>query len=144
MKRTGGCLVCLGTLLVLVAGCSSGEQKKAQLSGKVLFNGKPVPAGFISFMPNSSKGNTGAATVAAIKDGLYDTARSPQSGIKPGPNVITIQGFDGKPLPNFPNGKQIFNPFERREDLAEGTKDFSVPASAAENLKIEPTTDTGP
>ena len=52
-----------------------------------------------------------------------------------------IAGFDGKPQVLFHQGKQIFNPIEVKYTVPEGTstKDFTVPDSAAENLRIEPT-----
>jgi hypothetical protein len=46
-------------------------------------------------------------------------------------------------LPDSPQGKQIFNPHELRATLTEGTKDFDLPASAAANLVITPTADSG-
>jgi hypothetical protein len=141
MRRTAGPLFCVAAL-VLAAGCS-GEAKKSQLSGKVTFNGKPVPAGYISFMPDANAGNTGAVRVAQIKDGVYDTSAAADPGISPGPTVVRIAGFNGKAEPGYPQGKQIFNPIELRETIADGTgqKDFEVPAAAAKNLKFEPTAD---
>jgi hypothetical protein len=135
-------LTCLAVLLGIVAGCST-ETQKGQLSGKVVFKGQPVPAGWISFMPDTTAGNRGAVKVAQIKDGTYNTALGAEPGISPGPTVIRIAGFDGKKEPFFPQGKQIFNPVELRETLpaVTSTKDFTVPASAANNLKVEPTAD---
>lgn len=145
MPRFGTVFVCCTAALSLAGGCSSQTTpKREQLSGKVLFNGKPVPAGSIAFVPDSGKGNQGAATVAQIKDGMFDTAKEANSGFQPGPNLVTISGFDGKPLSQFPQGKQIFNPYQKSLVLEEGKKkmDFNVPASAAEDLKIVPTTGT--
>jgi hypothetical protein len=117
--------------------------KKVQLSGTVTFKGKPVPAGYISFMPISSEGNLGSVRVVQIKDGMYDSAQERDPGIVPGPSVIRIAGFDGKKQKGFSQGKQIFNPFELQDTVPErtATKDFIVPASAADNLKITPTSD---
>jgi hypothetical protein len=57
--------------------------------------------------------------------------------------VIRISGFDGKKIDYYPDGKQIFNPHELKDTVPEGatTKDFAVPDSAANNLKIQPTAD---
>jgi hypothetical protein len=128
-------------LLGITAGCSK-PRAKVQLSGKVTFNGAPVPSGYVSFMPDASQGNTGEVVVVPIKEGVYDSSREPKPGLYPGPTVIRIAGFDGKPIPPlYPIGKQIFNPHEVREVVAAGTKDFDVPASAAHNLIIHPTAD---
>lgn len=140
MARVSGRLMVLAVWAALAAGCGGGAKKLpvAILSGKVTFNGKPVPVGFITFQAEQ-----GPVKSAEIKDGVYDTAKSADPGIVPGPTVIRITGFDGKTFPYYPQGKQIFNPYELRETIAEGaaTKDFDVPASAANNLKIVPTAD---
>jgi hypothetical protein len=49
---------------------------------------------------------------------------------------------DGKHL-RWGQGKQIFNPIEDNYAVPDGasTKDFEVPASAGQNVKIEPTAD---
>jgi hypothetical protein len=140
--RLLGLTVALGVVLALTAGCGT-QAKMVQLKGKVTFKGQPVPAGWISFMPDSTKGNQGSVKLAQIKDGIYDTALAADPGVVPGPMVIRIAGFDGKVVPRFGQGKQIFNIYEFQDTFAEGsaTKDFTVPDSAADNLKIEPTAD---
>jgi hypothetical protein len=138
-------LVYLTAVLVttITTGCGGSANKVGQLKGKVMFKGQPVPAGYISFTPDASKGNQGSVKVAQIKDGLYDTSLASDPGVIPGPNIIRIAGFDGKVVPRFGQGKQIFNPHELRHTLAEGadSKDFTIPDSAADNLRIEPTSD---
>jgi hypothetical protein len=127
---------------ILAAGCSAQEAKKVQLAGKVTFKGQPVPAGYIAFTPDFNQGNAGKdVRVVQIKDGVYDSSTEQDPGIYPGPTIIRIAGFDGKPLPQYPQGKQIFNPHELRETLEGGTKDFDVPASEAQNLRITPMAD---
>jgi hypothetical protein len=111
----------------------------------VTFKGQPVPAGFISFTPDVANGNTGQITVLQVKDGVYDSAQKNPPGIKPGPYFLRISGFDGKVIPFFGQGKQIFNEWRDIEfTVPEGasTKDFDVPASLGENVKIEKTADT--
>jgi hypothetical protein len=131
----------LAAILGIAAGCSKSEPKTIQLSGKVTFNGQPVPAGYIMFVPDFSQRNYGQGTrMAQIKDGAYDSSTAENPGVHPGPTIIRIAGFDGKKDPPlFPQGRQIFNPCELRETLAAGTKDFEVPPSAAQHLLIIPT-----
>src|SRR5436190_882704 len=106
--RVGLLLVALG---VVSSGCGQAKREVANLSGKVIFKGQPVPAGFINFMPDVVGGNRGEVKAFEIKDGVYDTAQGPSPGIYPGPNKIMISGFNGKPkMPLWPNGEQIFNP----------------------------------
>jgi hypothetical protein len=143
ISRLAGLAALLGAALAGTPGCGSNKAKLGQLSGTVTFKGHPVPAGYISFLPDAGKGNQGAVKVAQIKDGKYDTSQSRDPGVVPGPTVIRIAGFDGKVIPLYGQGKQIFNPYEIRDAVPEGTatKDFVVPDSAAHNLKIEPTAD---
>jgi hypothetical protein len=133
----------LGAALALQAGCGGSNAKTGQLKGKVMFKGQPVPAGYISFTPDAANGNQGAVKVAQIKDGLYDTSLASDPGVIPGSTVIRIAGFDGQVVPHFGQGKQTFNVYEFRDVLPEGavSKDFIVPDSAGENVKIEPTAD---
>ena len=143
MTRFAAGLTCAAVHLALAAGCSKPAAKLGQVSGKVTFKGKPVPAGYVSFLPDSTGGNLGPVKVAQITDGVYDTSKGSDPGVSPGPTLVRIAGFDGRPLKGFAQGKQIFNPYQTRASLPDGTsvQDFTVPASAAENLKIEPTSD---
>lgn len=132
----------LGLLAICftLIGCGEDGPVVSQVSGNVTFKGKPVPAGFISFTPDIGKGQV---RVAQIKDGKYDTSVEPTPGAFPGPSVIYIAGYDGKPEKFFPQGKQIFNPVTFKFDVPGGTstKDFEIPESAGRNVKIEPTAD---
>jgi hypothetical protein len=139
MTRTLSVLCGFSLALALVAGCSS-ERPKGQVSGTVKFNGKLVPEGTITFMPDSAKGNKGPATLAVIKDGKYDTAQEQKSGVFAGEYMVVIAGFDGKPTTGFPQGKPIFNPHTINDNFPAGNsqKDFDVPLAAAADLKILP------
>ena len=130
-------------ILATVVGCSS-KPEPAQLSGKVTFKGQPVPAGYISFTPDVAAGTLGHIKVMQIKDGAYDSAKESEPGINPGVYQITIAGFDGKRIPYFGQGKQIFNPIQDSFTVPDGktTKDFVIPDSAGENVRIERTADT--
>jgi hypothetical protein len=130
--------------LALVIGCNT-KPKMARLSGKVTFKGQPVPAGFISFAPDVANGGLGEMRVLQIKDGVYDSAVEHEPGIKPGPYFIRIAGFDGKRIPMYGQGKQVFNEVQELYHTVpdgESTKDWVIPDSAGENVKIQPTADT--
>ena len=133
----------LSTCLVLSVGCSS-EPPQNHLSGKVTFKGRPVPAGYISFEPDLTVG--GPIRVLQVKDGVYDSSQDTQNpaGFKPGPYKIRIAGFDGKRIPFFGQGMQIFNEVQDTFTVPAGqtTHDFVVPESAGENVKIQRTADT--
>jgi len=134
----------MAALVVVSGGCGQAKREVANLSGKVTFKGLPLPVGFINFMPDVTGGNRGEVKGFEIKDGVYNTAEGPNPGIYPGPNKIMISGFDGKPkMPLWPKGQQIINPINLELTVASGTntKDFEVPLSAGQNVKIVPTAD---
>ena len=137
------CLLLLPVVLVTAFGCGDKQRTVAHLSGKVTFKGKPVPAGFINFMPDVTGGNAGEVKAFPIMDGEYNTAQGDNPGIYPGTNKVMISGFDGKPLDLWPKGKQIFNPIDLTETVPAGTttRDFVVPDSAGQNVRVVPTAD---
>lgn len=135
-------------ILVLMAccfalGCSQGP-KVAQISGTVTFKGQPVPAGYITFTPDVGAGTLGQVVGFQIQNGKYDSATNVPPGLPPGKYMVRIGGFDGKRIPMWGQGKQIFNPVDDQCDVPDGstTRDFEVPASAGQNVRIEPTADT--
>jgi len=131
-------------LVLLLLGCNS-KPKLAQLSGKVTFKGQPVPAGFVSLTPDVGNGGRGPVTVLQVKDGVFDSAQQQPPGLLPGPYLVRISGFDGKRIPFFGQGKQIFNEVtDLYLTVPEGTSthDFVIPESAGHNVKIERTADT--
>lgn len=126
------------SLLTLI-GC--GGDVGYDLSGKVTFDGKPIPEGMIYFSPDSSKGNKGSTGYAKIKNGEYNTAS--EGGMKrlSGPVIVRIDGIDpaakGPETPGDTSGevtiKSLFPTYQTTAELTEGTatQDFSVPADAA-------------
>jgi hypothetical protein len=126
-----------------IAGCTRAP-KPVQLSGKVTFKGQPVPAGYITFMPDVGNGNRGTTKLIKIKDGIYDSSQAPpDQALTPGAYQLRIAGFDGQALPKFNQGKQIFNPVEETFVVPDSvsTKDFTIPDSAGQNVLITPTVD---
>ena len=135
-------LLLLLALAALAGGCSA-KSVPAQLSGKVTFKGQAVPAGWISFTPEVTA-EFGQVKVFQIKEGVYDSSQENEPGLYPGTYQIRIAGFDGKRIPLYGQGKQIFNPIEDNYTVPDGTstKDFVIPDSAGQNVKIQPTADT--
>jgi hypothetical protein len=82
------CLLLMGFVLGMVlTGCSGGP-RLGKVSGRVTFNGKPVPTGTIMFYPDA-----GPAAVGAIgPDGTYTLATiKPGDGAVVGSHRVTIQ-----------------------------------------------------
>jgi hypothetical protein len=131
-------LVLLG---VLTLGC--GDAKLSHVSGKVNFNGKPVPAGKVYILPDSGKGNTGASGFADIKDGKYDTKLAGGQPAASGAVIFAIEGIDPVPPPNAGpdvTTTVLFPRYEERADLpaSTSTKDIEVPASAVNPIQPAP------
>ena len=91
------------------------------LAGAVLYNGQPVPAGYMTFQPDEGAGNSGPATQADIRDGRFATPIG--QGTIGGPHVVTLFGFDGQAIaePNNPIGRPmgtpLFSGLQRKADL---------------------------
>lgn len=122
-------LVGLAALLpLLMIGCSGPAGPAThELSGKVVYDGKPVPVGEVSFQPDGAQGNAGPGCIALIKDGQYKT--EPNKGIVGGPYIVRIVGYDGVPVGDSTQGSEMFRVYETKVDLPKetATHDFTVP-----------------
>lgn len=127
--------------LGMVVGCSN-EPPKSEISGTVTFKGEPIPAGDISFTPDVSIVG-GQLQMYMIKDGKFNSEDKPGSGLLPGAYKIRINGYDGKQIPMYFSGKQIFNAIEESivVDQPKMTRDFVVPEAAGRNVKYIETAD---
>jgi len=82
------------SLIVSISGCGSKATGKSapkpqiRVSGKVTIDGKPVPAGRITFI-NAATGNT---TTAMISNGSYSTTSETGKGVNHGENAVSIIG----------------------------------------------------
>src|SRR5262245_33323149 len=120
---------------VLALSCAKSGHEPYHLSGKVTFNGQPLPRGKIFFLPDTAKGNAGPGGFAEIKDGAYDT-RNKGSATAGGPLIVRVDGFDGNTTSSNLVGQPLFLSYEVRVEVprVSATKDFDVPAAAAKNL----------
>jgi hypothetical protein len=120
----------------LALGCGS-ESTGNRLSGKVTFKGQPVPAGKVQILPDTAKGNSGAAGYANIQNGAYDTAASGGHGAASGAVIITVDGIDPKPPPGAEpdvTTTVLFSSYQLPAELPAGdsVKDIDVPESATQ------------
>jgi hypothetical protein len=154
MKRTALARLRFLPLLLLVvplAGC--GGDGANRVSGTVKFKGAAVPKGKIYFIPDATKGNTGATGYADITDGAFDTAATGGRGAVKGAVIVAIEGFDpsqtAKPIKGDTSGETtfvvLFPRYETNLDVTGATtKDFEVPAEAAKGPKAPPVTGVVP
>lgn len=89
MTRAFG-LFGIGTLslLVVAGGCGDDGPPRYQLSGRVSYEGKPIPAGWIVFAPEEGPGAT-----ANISNGRYETPEG--WGTIGGSHTIEVVALDG-------------------------------------------------
>ena len=128
--KIGGGVVAVLLLAILAFNIMpSGERKLFHVSGKVMFDADPVPAGFVLFDPDISAGNDGAQGYAEIKDGIFDTA-STGKGTSGGDYVVRVRGFV-PPHGDVP-GKMLFREYKQTIQLPtdDSLQDIVVPASA--------------
>ena len=86
--------LCALFALSAIIGCNSADSGRASISGKVTFDGQPLPSGEIVFEPQG----TGRLGIAQIVDGAYQMP--PQQGPTPGNYLVRITA-------NRPTGKAV-------------------------------------
>jgi hypothetical protein len=120
-------IVFCGPAVLALVGCRA-EDKRYDVSGTVTYAGKPIPKGLIFFDPDASKGMAGTQGFANIRDGKFDTAKHGK-GIRGGPYVVRVSGFDGKEASEAPFGQPLFPEYQEKRDLpaANSTLDIDVP-----------------
>ena len=89
MQRT--LIVTMIATMAALVGCSGSDGTQLyEVSGTVSYDGKPIKHGEIIFVPDTSKGNSGAGGYADVKDGKFKTKY--QKGVVGGPYLLTISG----------------------------------------------------
>ena len=82
--------------LLLLGGCGSGLPERGKVTGKVTFNGKPVPEGTVTFYPQTGRSASGRIQ----PDGTYTlTTFDEGDGAIVGSHEVTIEAvrFAGAP-----------------------------------------------
>jgi hypothetical protein len=125
----------LAALCILAtAGCGSDGPRRYEISGTVTYDGQPVPKGFITILPDDSKGNDGPGGGAPIENGVYCTPAG--KGIVGGPHLVRIVGYDGVPISmageEIPEGKLLFPAYETTIDFPKQAteQNFDIPKAA--------------
>ena len=125
---------CLFVLLACLVGCGEPKLVRYPISGKVTYQGKPVPAGEIKFVPDNERSNFGPATYMMIVDGDYASMEG--YGILGGAYIIEITGNEKKDeeievngMIMVESGKPLFSPYTTTHEFerAEQVHDFEVP-----------------
>ena len=123
-------LVVFVVCLVCFCGCAPEEGLvRFAVSGTVaLPDGKPAPAGDITFEPDSAQGNKGPGSTTQIKDGKFSLPK--EEGVVGGKYVVIITPFDGVANPDSMMGKALLKlPYSSKVDFPteNSTRDFQIP-----------------
>lgn len=120
--------IILCMLIFGLVGCGQDGPTKYTVNGEVQMpDGKPVPAGEITFEPDAAAGNKGPGSMTQIKDGKYSLPRD--QGVVGGAYSVIISPFDGvahgeslqgKPLRQVPYSENVTFPNE------DSVKDFKI------------------
>jgi hypothetical protein len=125
----------LGLTCCILSACGTSGPQAFRVQGEVTFQGKPVPAGRIDFIPDARRGNSAMSGFAKIHDGMYDTSES-GVGFAGGPMTVLVTGY--APEPGRENSNQmLFVDYQLEEDFppTHTTFDIAVPESAAVHAK---------
>jgi hypothetical protein len=114
-------------LLAVCAGCSSSSQ--GTISGKVSYQGKPVPTGTVVFVPQVQ----GGSFVAQIRDGQYKLENCPV-----GPAKIAVSSRPANTAPRKGMMSKIKPPPEIQEKLRGGTPAEGASSNDAPTVKMPP------
>ena len=84
--------------MVVVMGCAddgTGLGRRYKVTGKVTYNGAPVPHGTVNFIPTKPPSPEGRAATGQIKDGFYSLSTTGNDdGALPGEYNVAIVAMD--------------------------------------------------
>jgi len=110
-----------------LSGCGNSEEGPSRyvVTGTVTYDGKPVPRGYVTFVPDNAKGTTGPTSRAKIVDGKYNTQ---SEGSKPpiaGDLLIQIEGY-GPEVPNEEFASPLFETYTVEQKLAPKNQELNI------------------
>jgi hypothetical protein len=116
-------------MALTLVGCGDSGPERYELSGQVTYDGKPIPAGVITFEPQGITLNASTMGEAEIQAGRYKTL--PEKGIVGGQHTVFIAGYNGIPEPGSgPYGASLFAPVYKTSvqlPAEPSSLDFDVP-----------------
>lgn len=127
----------IGSALCLLLGCGEPAAQRYHVSGRITWDGQPLKAGYITFNPDSTKGNTGPQGIALIADGVFDTRLKGGRGVSPGDQILDVSGYDGmNTTEDSPLGRLVFVGYKRAESI--NNDNFNLDIEIPKNAVIIP------
>ncbi|MCR9115569.1 MAG: hypothetical protein NXI22_01305 [bacterium] len=123
---------CLAISAMAFVGCRPDTPLQYQVRGVVTFEGKPVPKGFVKFLPDVAAGNRGPGGGAEIINGNYQTEYG--KGVQGGAYRVAITGLTGEPVSmngeELPDGVSLFPPYLTKVEFPneDVEQNFEIPA----------------
>ena len=120
----------LAASVVVLAGCGGGEMKTAVVRGKVTYNGRPVPNGTITFVP---EGGGPSATGQTGSDGTFalTTYKSDDGAVLGKHKVMIVAVQDTSNL--LPEQRNLPAPVIPDKYLSTATSDLTATVEDKEN-----------
>lgn len=112
---------------VFLCGCGGGEKgpEKYHVSGLVAYNGKPINAGEVIFIPNNALGTTGPVGRAQIVDGKYDTRLKGNAPAIAGHLIVEVTGY-APPDPQAETTKLLFENYKMEIEMPAESKVLNI------------------
>ena len=135
-RHLGLNMLALSLLTLAAGGCG---RNTGSVSGKVSYQGKPLPGGYVNFM---SEGENNTFKTSQInEDGSYSV-----SGLSVGPAKISVQGLSARRLADLPGQggkdqkvqqKQVFVPDKYGNTDTSGLKYEVKPGSQSYDIELK-------
>ncbi len=85
------CLIALGLLACLAAGCGDGRPRRVPVRGQVTIDGEPLRTGFVRLVPDDARPSVGRIE----EDGSFTlTTFSKEDGSVPGTHRVAVVAYD--------------------------------------------------
>jgi hypothetical protein len=109
-------------LALALLGASAGCGSKGNVSGKVTFQGKPLPGGLVTFLPNQGEGIGGSSQINP-KDGTYRV-----EGVSRGTMKVLVQPYTAPSMPPGMAGMKFDNvkDMSSRSIIPEGAEEVQI------------------
>jgi hypothetical protein len=134
-SRSFTCLL-LGGACLLATGCGSNSPKTLEVSGKVTWQGQPLPDGAIAFTPVNGPSRPAVGKIGA--DGAYRLSSfRPGDGAMPGEYRVTVESYTSWPTRTEPEKPYVCRIPERYGKPAQSGLSFTIPADAGGRLVFD-------
>jgi hypothetical protein len=124
-------ILVIGNVL-FITGC--GGTKTYPLTGKVTFDGKPIPRGTVTFLPKTNQTNTGSYSMAIVKDGNFKIEKG-KLGLIEGTYAVIVTGMDGIAEEFHPEGLPLFADYRTEFVFNEGMLQFDIEVPVSQKFK---------